>query len=333
MRKKTVNILMFLGVVIGVMAVTLFTPPMVAQGQCDPAADPTCQPPPVQPTCGVLGTPPCPVEQNNEKKKKPTKVPIFIPPNTPTSTVTYTSTATPTDTATPAPCGLPGLPDCPGVSPLSIQCSGVYNYSLDPNYPSLKINYASPIGFGGCQGSSAKEVCAPPSGSNITVGNTTVTCSVTDSCGNTASCSFTYMVDLWTSTPTPVAAAPGSPGGTGAAGQNFIPPVLLLPAVKNGIIGVLLIVILIIGGLGLRRFFGKRDLPSSSDQFLKLETPGGGSDQFLKFETPGGGSDQFLKFEMPGDSNGVDQNGFNQNGFDQNGFNQNGFDQNGFNQN
>ncbi len=368
MRKKTVNILLFLGVVSVIVAVAMVAKPVIAQ--CSPT-DPACQPPPEQPTCGVPGTPPCPVEQNNEKKKKPTKVPIFIPSRTPTSTVTYTPTATPTDPATPAPCGLPGLPDCPGVSPLSIKCSGVYNYSLNPNYPSLKFNYTTPIATGGCQGSSANEVCAPPSGSNFTEGNTTVTCSVIDSCGNTASCSFTVMIDLWTSTPTPVGAAPGSPGGSGTAGQNVIPPVSLLPAVKNGIIGVLFIAIIIIGGLGLRRFFGKRDLPSSpSDQFVKLTRPpgDGGSDQFHKTDgssqfIKGDGSNQFFKFKTPSDgvnlgggiesatmtihdihfdpqdiinsfdANGFNSNGFNANGFDHNGFNSNGFDANGFDHN
>jgi hypothetical protein len=179
--------------------------------------------------------------------------------------------------------------------------------------------------------------------------------------------------ELLTATPTPVAVAPGSPGEAGAAGQNFIPPVLLLPAVKNGIIGVLIIAIIIIGGLGLRQFFGRRDLPSSpSDQFVKLDTPGGGSNQFVKIEgsnqfnkvIKGDGSSQFLKFEIPGgggglesatmtihdihfdpqdkinsfdangfNSNGFDANGFDQNGFNSNGFNANGFDQNGFNSN
>jgi hypothetical protein len=168
-----------------------------------------------------------------------------------------------------------------------------------------------------------------------------------------------------TATSTPVGAVPGSPAGSGAAGQNFIPPVLLLPAVKNGIMGVLIIAVIIIGGLGFRRFFDKRELPSSpSDQFHKTDgssqfIKGDGSDQFIK----GDGSNQFFKFKTPSDgvnlggglesatvaahdihfdpqdkidsfdANGFNSNGFNANGFDHNGFNSNGFNANGFDQN
>src|SRR5262249_29560737 len=37
-------------------------------------------------------------------------------------------------------------------------------------------------------------VCNPPSGSTFPIGTTTVTCTVSDACGNTASCSFTVKV-------------------------------------------------------------------------------------------------------------------------------------------
>jgi hypothetical protein len=97
------------------------------------------------------------------------------------------------------------------------------------------------------------------------VGNNLVICTVTDSCGLAATCSFFVKVNPYrplptsTATPTPVVVVPGSPAGSGAAGQNVIPPVSLLPAVQNGILGVLIIAVIIIGGLGFWRFFGKRD--------------------------------------------------------------------------
>jgi hypothetical protein len=346
MRTKTATVLLFLGAVSVIMAAMMFTQQAAAQ----------------QPGCyydasGVLICPPTPVPPNTKQpRKRPTSTPV------------------PTQIATLRPvCGLPGLPSCVGTAKLSIVCPANNIYSASSS-SGANVFYADPIVNSTCQGAAPKVVCAPPSGALFPVGNNLVMCAVTDSCGLGATCSFYVNVNPYRplptsdATPTPVAVAPGYPGDSGAPGQNVIPPVSLLPAVQKGILGVLIIAIIIIGGLGLRRFFGKRDLPSSpSDQFMKLDTPGGGSDQFHKTDgssqfIKGNGSSQFLKFEMPGGGGGPESatmtvhdihfdpqdrisnardvagkagnsNGFNSNGFDANGFNSNGFDANGFNAN
>jgi hypothetical protein len=365
MRMKTVNILLFLGVVSTIMAVAMFTQKAAAQ------QPPGCT---IDPATGAQVCPPPanqPPDTKEPRKPRPTRTPTFVPVRIPSRT------PTPTEIATLSPvCGLPGLPNCGSTAVLSIVCSANLIVSASSS-SGANVVYSDPVVNSTCKGSAPKVVCSLPSGALFPLGSNMVTCTVTDSCGLAAICSFFVNVNPYrplptsTTTPTPVAAAPGSPGEAGAAGQNFIPPVLLLPAVKNGIIGVLIIVIIIIGGLGLRRFFGKRELPSSpSDQFVKLtRLPGdGGSDQFHKTDgssqfIKGDGSNQFFKFKTPSDgvnlgggiesatmtihdihfdpqdkinsfdANGFNSNGFNANGFDQNGFNSNGFDANGFDQN
>jgi hypothetical protein len=55
------------------------------------------------------------------------------------------------------------------------------------------VSYPAPIPSGGCTPYGAP-VCNPPSGSTFPIGTTTVTCTVSDSCGQTADCSFTVKV-------------------------------------------------------------------------------------------------------------------------------------------
>jgi hypothetical protein len=283
MRIKTVNFLLFLGVASVIIAVAMFTQKAAAQQPAGCTIDPAtgaqvCPPPANQPP-----------DTKEPRKPRPTRTPTFVPVRIPSRT------PSPTDVATLSPvCGLPGLPNCGSTATLSIVCSANLIVSASSSSGD-NVFYVDPIVNSTCKGSAPKVVCSLPSGALFPLGSNMVTCTVTDSCGLAATCSFFVNVNPYrplptsTDTPTPVAAAPGSPGGSGAAGQNFIPPVLLLPAVKNGIIGVLIIAIIIIGGLGFRRFFGKRELPSSSsDQFHKTD----GSSQFIK----GDGSNQFFKY-------------------------------------
>ncbi|MFL0499085.1 HYR domain-containing protein [Priestia megaterium] len=54
------------------------------------------------------------------------------------------------------------------------------------NYPSPTVTDECPLGF--------SVSCTPPSGSFFPIGTTIVTCTVTDLCGGTATCSFTVTV-------------------------------------------------------------------------------------------------------------------------------------------
>ncbi|MEW6210211.1 MAG: HYR domain-containing protein [Acidobacteriota bacterium] len=58
-----------------------------------------------------------------------------------------------------------------------------------PGSTSVVVNYPAPTATDNCAVQSV--VCTPPSGSAFPLGSTTVTCTATDSAGNSASCSFT----------------------------------------------------------------------------------------------------------------------------------------------
>jgi uncharacterized repeat protein (TIGR01451 family) len=62
----------------------------------------------------------------------------------------------------------------------------------DPGLCTALVNFPSPIVTDNCPGTAV--ACSPPSGSNFTIGTTTVTCVATDAGGETASCSFTVAV-------------------------------------------------------------------------------------------------------------------------------------------
>jgi hypothetical protein len=61
-----------------------------------------------------------------------------------------------------------------------------------PGDANVAVNYPAPIATDNC--SVATVVCLPPSGSIFAVGTTTVSCTATDTSGNTASCSFTVSL-------------------------------------------------------------------------------------------------------------------------------------------
>src|SRR6185436_13662216 len=61
-----------------------------------------------------------------------------------------------------------------------------------PISSSATVNFPPPVASDNCPG--VTSVCNPPSGSIFPVGTTTVTCTATDTSGNTATCSFTLTV-------------------------------------------------------------------------------------------------------------------------------------------
>lgn len=77
--------------------------------------------------------------------------------------------------------------------PPSITCPANVMKDADPNQCSSAVTYPAPTVSDNCPNVGAP-VCSPASGSTFPVGTTTVTCSVSDSSNNTASCSFTVTV-------------------------------------------------------------------------------------------------------------------------------------------
>ncbi|MBI4470930.1 MAG: HYR domain-containing protein [Acidobacteria bacterium] len=72
-------------------------------------------------------------------------------------------------------------------------CPGSLLVSNDPGQCVAVVNYTVPTVADNCSG--ATVACSPSSGSSFTIGLTTVTCTASDSSGNTASCSFTITVN------------------------------------------------------------------------------------------------------------------------------------------
>jgi len=69
------------------------------------------------------------------------------------------------------------------------------NITLEPTCPSGAIaTYTAPVGQDNCPGSTTTRTAGLASGSVFPIGTTTVTHTVTDASGNTASCSFTVTV-------------------------------------------------------------------------------------------------------------------------------------------
>ena len=78
--------------------------------------------------------------------------------------------------------------------PPTITCPANVTVSNDPNQCGAVVNYPPPTVSDNCPGVGAP-VCTPASGSFFPVGTTTVTCTVADASGNTASCTFTVTVN------------------------------------------------------------------------------------------------------------------------------------------
>jgi hypothetical protein len=77
--------------------------------------------------------------------------------------------------------------------PPSITCPG--NITLEPTCPTGAIaTYTAPVGTDNCPDATTQRTAGLASGSVFPIGNTTVTYTVTDAVGLTASCSFTVTV-------------------------------------------------------------------------------------------------------------------------------------------
>lgn len=76
--------------------------------------------------------------------------------------------------------------------PPSIICPADRSVQAPPGAASTVVNYPAPTATDNCP---VTVVCNPPSGSAFAAGTTTVTCTATDSSGNTATCSFKVTVN------------------------------------------------------------------------------------------------------------------------------------------
>ncbi|PGC29446.1 hypothetical protein COM11_13805 [Bacillus pseudomycoides] len=75
----------------------------------------------------------------------------------------------------------------------TIMCPGNITQDKDPGVPGAVVNFPNPTASSSCPGVNVS--CSPASGSLFPVGDTTVTCTATDICGGTATCSFTVTVN------------------------------------------------------------------------------------------------------------------------------------------
>jgi hypothetical protein len=78
--------------------------------------------------------------------------------------------------------------------PPAITCPANITVSNDPDQCGAIVNYPNATATDNCPGVGTP-VCTPPTGSFFPVGSTTVTCTVSDAAGNTASCSFSITVN------------------------------------------------------------------------------------------------------------------------------------------
>ena len=101
-----------------------------------------------------------------------------------TTTITCNTTAGPTCTFTVT---------VNDTQPPSITCPANVTQSTDPNQCSAVVTYPAPKANDNC--GVGTPVCLPPSGSTFQKGTTTVNCTVSDSSGNTATCSFTVTIN------------------------------------------------------------------------------------------------------------------------------------------
>ncbi|MGH9799750.1 MAG: HYR domain-containing protein, partial [Blastocatellia bacterium] len=95
--------------------------------------------------------------------------------------------------------------------PPTIACSPGVTVAA-ANGTSTVVNYPAPTVMDNCQASAD---CLPPSGSTFQIGMTTVSCTATDSSGNTANCAFIVKVNQDIGLPIPPGVVP-SDQGTGS---------------------------------------------------------------------------------------------------------------------
>ena len=127
-----------------------------------------------------------------------------------TTTVTCTTTGPPQQTCT-------FTVTVNDTQPPTITCPANITQSNDPDQCGAVVNYPPPTVSDNCPGVGVPG-CAPASGSFFPVGSTTVTCTVADAVGNTASCTFTITV---VDTQPPMITCP--PNQTAVTDQNACP--------------------------------------------------------------------------------------------------------------
>src|SRR5438105_3486546 len=95
---------------------------------------------------------------------------------------------------------------CIPVNDPTINCPGDFGVHTDPGVCSAVVNFDLPTATDDC-GDSLSPSCEPSPGSTFSVGEATVTCTATDSEGNSTSCSFRVTV---TDIEAPSLTCPGS---------------------------------------------------------------------------------------------------------------------------
>ncbi|MCB9165313.1 MAG: HYR domain-containing protein [Flavobacteriales bacterium] len=76
----------------------------------------------------------------------------------------------------------------------TISCPANISMNVDAGSCGAVVNYVTPVGSDNCTGATTVRTAGPASGSTFPIGTTTVTHTVTDAAGLTASCSFTVTV-------------------------------------------------------------------------------------------------------------------------------------------
>jgi hypothetical protein len=105
--------------------------------------------------------------------------------------------------------------------PPTITCPANLTVSTDPGQCDAVVNYPAPAASDNCPGVTV--ACNPPSGFHFPLGQTTVTCTATDTSGNTASCAFKVTVK---DTEPPTITCPPSlllPQDPGTRSGTFVP--------------------------------------------------------------------------------------------------------------
>ena len=78
--------------------------------------------------------------------------------------------------------------------PPTLTCPANIVTNVPPGVPNAVVNFFVPA-VENCRDNGSAPVCAPPSGSSFPIGTTTVTCTETDTSGNSDNCSFTVTVN------------------------------------------------------------------------------------------------------------------------------------------
>jgi hypothetical protein len=111
-----------------------------------------------------------------------------------------------------------------------ITCPSNVTAALPPNDSAVRVNYPAPTATDNC---SATAVCSPPSGSFFPAGVTTVTCTATDTSGNTSNCSLTVTAASSVISINDVSVLEGNSGNTDADFTITLSKAAALPVTIN----------------------------------------------------------------------------------------------------